>query len=113
MSDLFLDFAENFLVSEVLSLGDGSDLNFLEGIGPKLLTLSAASLRFTALVVSVFDCWPKRSSMDVPAASASSCKANDAMDSVRPLLFWTKTNITYIQTKKSEIFFTFRQTVLK
>lgn len=104
MSDLFLDFAETFLVSEGLSLGDGSDLNFLEGIGPKLLTLSAASLRFTALVVSVFDWWPKRSSMDVPAASGSSCNANDAMDSVRPLLFWKKTNITYINRNKSETF---------
>lgn len=101
MSDLFLDFAETFLVSEGLSLGDGSDLNFF---GPKLLTLSAASLRFTALAVSVFDWWPKRSSMDVPAASGSSCNANDAMDSVRPLLFWKKTNITYIHRKKSETF---------
>lgn len=107
MRDLFLDLAETFLVSEGLSLGDGSDLNFLEGVGPKLLILSAASLRFTALVVSVFDWWPKRSSMDVPAASGSSCNANEAIESVRPLLLWKKTNITYTHRKISEHYYRF------
>lgn len=96
--DLFLDFAETFLVSEGLSLDDESDLNFLEGVGPTLLILSTASLRFTALGVSVFEWWPKRSSIDVPAASGSSCKANEAMDSARPLLLGKKTNIIYAYT---------------
>ncbi|KAF3848046.1 hypothetical protein F7725_021074 [Dissostichus mawsoni] len=36
-SDRFLDFAGPFLVSEVLSLGAGSALGFLAGVGPKQL----------------------------------------------------------------------------
>lgn len=98
--DLFLDFAETFLVSERLSSGGGSDLNFLEGAGPKLLILSAASLLFRALAVSAFDWWPKRSSMDVPAASGSSCNANEAMDNARPLLSWKETNSTHTNGKR-------------
>lgn len=86
MRDLFLDFAETFLVSAGLSRGEGSDLNFLEGLGPKLLILSAASLLFRDRAVSPLDWWPRRSSMDVLAASCSSCNANEAMESVRPLL---------------------------
>lgn len=36
-SGLFLDLAGPFLVSEVLSLGGGSDLDFLAGVGAKVL----------------------------------------------------------------------------
>lgn len=55
MSDFFFDFAGPFLVSEVLSLGGGRDLSFLEGVGPKLLIWSGASLRFSPRVSSLFD----------------------------------------------------------
>lgn len=93
MSDLFLDFAGPFLVSEVLSLGGGSDLSFLGGVGPKLLIWSGASLRFSPREASLFDWWPGRSCSDVPAASGSSCNTNEATDSVRPLLQGNKRDI--------------------
>lgn len=93
VSDLFLDFAGPFLVSEVLSRGGGSDLSFLGGVGPKLLIWSGASLRFSARVASLFDWWPDRSCSDVPAASGSSCNTNEATDSVRPLLLGSKRDI--------------------
>lgn len=85
-SDRFFDLAGPFLVSEVLSLGGGSDLGFLAGVGPKVLIWSGASLRFSPRVPSLFDWWPGRSCSDVPAASGSSCNTNEATDRVRPLL---------------------------
>lgn len=91
-SDLFLDLAGPFLVSEVLSLGCGIDLGFLAGVGPKVLIWSGASLRFSPRVLSLFDWWPGRSCSDVPAASGSSCNTNEATDRVRPLLSESKRN---------------------
>lgn len=93
MSDLFLDFAGPFLVSEVLSRGGGSDLSFFGGVGPKLLIWSVASLRFSPRVASLFDWWTGRSCSDVPAASGSSCNTNEATDSVTPLLQGSKNDI--------------------
>lgn len=85
-SDLFLDLAGPFLVSEVLSLGVGSDLDFLAGVGPKVLIWSGASLRFSPRLPSLFDWWTGRSCSDVPAASGPSCNTNEATDRERPLL---------------------------
>lgn len=93
MSDFFFDFAGPFLVSEVLSRGGGRDLSFLEGVGPKLLIWSGASLRFSPRVASLFDWWPGCTCSDVPAASDSSCNTNEATDSVRPLLLGSKRDI--------------------
>lgn len=81
-----MDLAAPFLVSEVLSLGGGSDLGFLAGVGPKVLIWSGASLLFSPLVPSLFDWWTGRSCSDVPAASGSSCNTNEATERVRPLL---------------------------
>lgn len=86
VSDLFLDLTGPFLVSEVLSRGDGSDFGFLAGVGPKVLIWSGASLRFSPRLPSLLDWWPGRSCSDVPAASGSSCNTNEATDRVRPLL---------------------------
>lgn len=90
VSDLFLDLTGPFLVSEVLSRGDGSDFGFLAGVGPKVLIWSGASLRFSPRLPSLLDWWPGRSCSDVPAASGSSCNTNEATDRVRPLLLGWK-----------------------
>lgn len=89
---LFFDFAVPFLVSEVLSLSVGSDLDFLAGVGPKVLIWSGDSLRFRPRVPSLFNWWPGRSCSDVPADSGSSCKTNEATDKERPLLQRGKTD---------------------
>lgn len=99
-SDLFLDLAGLFLVSEVLSLGGGSDLGFLAGVGPKVLIWSGASLRFSPRVPSLFDWWPGCSCSDVPAASGSSCNTNEATDRVRPLLPGSKREKKQTNIKK-------------
>lgn len=87
---LFLDLAGPFLVSEVLSRGWWMGLDFLEGVGPRTLIWSGASLRLSPRVPSLFEKWPDRSCSDVPAVSGSSCKTNEATDRVRPLLFRRK-----------------------
>lgn len=94
VSDLFLDLAGPFLVSEVASLAGGRDLGFLGGLGPKLLIWSGTSLRFSPRVVSLFDWWPARSCSDVPAASDSSCNTKDATDSERALLQGRRRDVT-------------------